>query len=77
MVIRRLSYLLDREPDTGSLRLQPLRPPGRTAAESSRAEGETPHELLAQVEQVIALTHRGRRTESSAAAGSRPAAVSW
>ncbi|MFE4491804.1 GTPase-associated protein 1-related protein [Streptomyces niveus] len=59
MVIRRLSYLLDREPDTGSVRLQPLRPPGRTAAESSRAEGEAAHDLLAQVEQVIALTHRG------------------
>lgn len=54
MVIRRLSYLLDREPDTGSARLRPLRspepPPG----------GETgvSEDLLAQVEQILDLTHR-------------------
>ncbi|MET9555638.1 GTPase-associated protein 1-related protein [Streptomyces sp. NPDC006645] len=58
MVIRRLSYLLDREPDTDSVRLQPLRPPGRTPSESSHGAGEVSYDLLAQVEQVIALTHR-------------------
>lgn len=61
MVIRRLSYLLDREPDTGGVRLQPLTPPGRTSSVPSAGPGgagEASHDLLAQVEQVIALTHR-------------------
>ncbi|MET4927254.1 GTPase-associated protein 1-related protein [Streptomyces sp. PSRA5] len=58
MVIRRLSYLLDREPDTGSVRLQPLRAPEPTPSEDSEGGGGASRDLLAQVEQVIALTHR-------------------
>ncbi|AQU65548.1 GTPase-associated protein 1-related protein [Streptomyces niveus] len=68
MVIRRLSYLLDREPDTGSVRLQPLQPlrspePPRSGGGGGGvvhggAGSGAPDDLLAQVEQVITLTHR-------------------
>lgn len=63
MVIRRLSYLLDREPDTGSVRLQPLRspePPGSAGSGAGHdgVEAGALDDLLAQVEQVITLTHR-------------------
>ncbi|WP_405792992.1 GTPase-associated protein 1-related protein [Streptomyces sp. NBC_01506] len=60
MVIRRLSYLLDREPDTGSVRLQPLRPPEprQSGGERGTEHGAGDDDLLAQVEQVITLTHR-------------------
>ncbi|MFD3482884.1 GTPase-associated protein 1-related protein [Streptomyces sp. NPDC058665] len=53
MLIRRLSYLLDREPDTGSVRFRPLRSP------EPPPEGEAGDfdDLLAQVEQILALTH--------------------
>lgn len=68
MVIRRLSYLLDREPDTGSARVQPLprpepSPSGGTGGAETGTEGGAgagvSDDLLAQVEQIIALTHRG------------------
>lgn len=64
MVIRRLSYLLDREPDTGSVRLQPLRqplrspeppPPGGEGGVHGGAGAGASDDLLAQV---ITLTHR-------------------
>ncbi|WP_405608893.1 GTPase-associated protein 1-related protein [Streptomyces sp. NBC_01508] len=58
MVNRRLSYLLDREPDTGSVRLQPLRSPEPPPSGGERAaEDDDLLDPLAQVRQVIALTH--------------------
>ncbi|WP_405824999.1 GTPase-associated protein 1-related protein [Streptomyces sp. NBC_00838] len=74
MVIRRLSYLLDREPDTGSVRLQPRRSPepphsGGEGGAHGGTDSGAPDDLLAQVEQIITLTHR--RTPHGALSCSR------
>lgn len=66
MAIRRLSYRLDEEPDTGAVRLIPA-PPGpekqeqqqeKEKEEDGEGEAEQPLELTALAEYVLAVGHR-------------------
>ncbi|MEV8017087.1 GTPase-associated protein 1-related protein [Streptomyces sp. NPDC086554] len=57
MAIRRLSYRLDEEPDTGAVRLIPA-PPGPQEQEQEKQQTEQPLECLELAEYVLAVGHR-------------------